>query len=85
MELNESAQRLTSQLNGAEKQLRQRDQNEEKLKQECEQLREQKAAGQVRENKLVIDLTETQQKVSISLTLISTSPLVLCDAASTVL
>ena len=85
MELNESVQRLTSQLNGAEKQLRQRDQNEEKLKQECEQLREQRAAGQVQEHKLAIDLTETQQKVSISLTSISTSPLVLCDAVSTVL
>ena len=85
MELNESVQRFKSQWSDAEKQSRRHAQNEEKLKQECEQLREQRAAGQARESKLTTDLTETQQKVKMQITLMSISFIVSNDEVSTVL
>ena len=85
MELNESVQRLKSQLSEAEKQSRRHAQNEEKLKQECEQLREQWAAGQARQSKLTTDLTETQQKVRVQITLMPMPLIVPDDKVSTVL
>ncbi len=62
-ELNESVNRLKSQLQDTEKQLLRLNQNEQKLKQECEHAREQLAEIQRNETALKTDLANAQRKV----------------------
>ncbi|CAF1083139.1 unnamed protein product [Rotaria magnacalcarata] len=61
-ELNESVNRLKSQLQDTEKQLLRLNQNELKLKQECEHAREQLVEVQRNETKLKVDLANAEKK-----------------------
>ncbi|CAF3393218.1 unnamed protein product [Rotaria sp. Silwood1] len=61
-ELNESVNRLKTQLQDTEKQLLRLNQNEQNLKQECEHAREQLAEVQRNETKLKADLENAQRK-----------------------